>query len=158
MAVAKFVKTAAITRAVADAMYSSPVIVKSVSGTAIKEGINDKPLVQVYFQAKSTGAGGNDRMTMGGNATARASSVIRKTTVTVHVDVYTSQRSLIGEDMAEVEELADEVDLVCESQNEGPYFNIEGVKSYSWRSERVIFDYSGNKYTGIRFYITLVFF
>lgn len=127
-----------------------------MSGSDIKETIPETPAVQVYFQTKETvSPGGTDRLTLGGRA---AASVIRQTQLVIHVDVYAKQRANIGDEMAKLEALVDVVDAVMELQTGTPYFGIQGVKAYSYRAERVTFEYNKVDYVGVRFFVTLTIF
>lgn len=121
-------------------------------GNKLRETIPETPAVQVYFESKdTTSPGGTDRYSMGGAGHA----IIRKTTIVIHVDIYVRQRSNIGDEFAAMEELIDEVDDIMERQEGSPYFGIDGVKAYSYRAERVTFEYNKNDYVGVRYFVTL---
>jgi hypothetical protein len=119
----------------------------------LTEGIppGDLPLLQVYWENIDCDA---DVLTE--RTTFQAH--VRTKTITYHADIHCRQRSKISEDMKKTLEIADAVIDVLETQNVKPYFNQDGIKAFDWRADRVIFDYGGALYMGIRFYITIYVF
>jgi hypothetical protein len=49
----------------------------------------------------------------------------------------------------------DAITNVIEGQDQKPYFGLVGIKGFSWRWDRVTFDYGGVAYVGARFMLTL---
>lgn len=118
------------------------------------EGVNDRPLMQVYPERGGTTASGTDR---------RASRAgLRQQEVIVNVDLYAKQRAHIGEDMAVLLPLIDAVIATLEAQDVKPYFGLkgEGVKAFSWLWDRVTFEYGDTvtRYVGARFVLTFTIF
>ncbi len=69
--------------------------------------------LQVYLENSQTDPRGDT-----GRTTFQAK--VRQTAITIHIDVYARQRSHIGEDLAACVDLADEIEVVLESQQTKP--------------------------------------
>lgn len=141
-----------ISTAIAATVATSALFKQAQARERLTESISETPLAQIYFESQETSAGGNtDRKTFGN----RDQRPIKQSTVIYHIDIYSSQRADIGRDMAAVEDTIDEVDEILDTQERSPFFGVEGIKSFKYRIERVIFDYGNVKYSGARFVITL---
>jgi hypothetical protein len=115
----------------------------------LTEGIHrgDTPLMQVYPEEGSCDpSGATDRTTFQGG--------VRQKTTLIHVDVYAHTRSHIDEDMKVTIDILDALIEVLEVQNTKPYFNLEGLKAFSWRWKRMTFRYAKTDFMGIRLYLT----
>lgn len=144
---------AAIGTGVAAAMKAVPSIKRAMSPDKLTESIPDVALAQVYPETGETSKGStNDRLTMRGG--------IRINESVWNIDVYARVRSHIGEDMAKVITLMDDVTLMLEAQNTQPYFGLQGIKAFAWRWQRTTFAYGDPevKYAGIRFILTFTIF
>jgi hypothetical protein len=127
-----------MTTAVALALESSAAFRQvQAPGTALQpmgEGIAETPTAQVYLEAMNLS--------------------VRQRKVTLHIDVYARQRSNLADDVTAVQELADVVEEVLESQTHKPYFNLD-IEAFHYRLERVVFEYASVKYSGLRFVLDL---
>jgi hypothetical protein len=146
-----------MTTAVALALESSAAFRQvQAPGTALQpmgEGIAETPTAQVYLEAMNLSATDTDRRTFGGRQHAGLRPV-RQRKVTLHIDVYARQRSNLADDVTAVQELADVVEEVLESQTHKPYFNLD-IEAFHYRLERVVFEYASVKYSGLRFVLDL---
>ena len=115
---------------------------------ALTEGMNDTPAFQVYPESMDPASSDSGTQTF----TLR-SGVIQETHV-IHVDYYARQRSHLGEDMAA---LVVGLDAICTSLEAAgcPPFGLAGIKSFQWSWSRVLFDYGGVAYVGVRFVLRL---
>ena len=119
----------------------------------LKEGIGpgDMPLLQVYFESIDCDKDvETERTTFQGK--------VRTKTLTYHADIYCRTRSHIGEDMAKTLEMTDEVVDIFETLDIKEYFDLEGIKAFDWRADRVVFNYADAQYMGVRFVITITVF
>lgn len=116
--------------------------------TPLSDGMNDTPTLQVYFDEGETDAAyETDRTTF--------QAGVRQTGLTFLADVFVKQRESLGEDMARTLVLASAVWDVLEAQTVKPYFGLEGIQAFHWRAQRVILDYAGVSFIGIRFTLTI---
>ena len=131
-------------------------IVKSQSQDELTEGIQDTPLLQVYWAGFEKSAGSNtDRRTFGTPQTPP----IRQTLHTFRADVLARQRSHVDLDMAKVAETSEAVDAVLEEQNVFPYFGRSEIKAFRYTCEFVMFQSSDQVlYAGERFTIEITLF
>lgn len=125
-------------------------LVRSESYDELTAGVHpgDLPLLQVYPAEGTTDPSGNtDRTTFRG--------VVRQTAIVINADVYAQQRAHIGEDMKAVVDAMDAIIDVLETQNVKPYFDLVGIKAFSWNWEYVTFRYGDPQlpYAGVRFYL-----
>ena len=118
----------------------------------LKEGMSDPETLQVYPQTLTQSAAnaqtGTDRFTF--------QAGVRDTNIDIHADYYAKQRGHIGEDMAVLVAGVDSIISYLEIQDTKPYFGLTGLKAFTWRAERVTFEYGENlaRYVGMRFVIT----
>jgi len=141
---------AQICDAVESTLDDAVTLAHSQSYDELTEGVHDTPLLQVYPQSGSQDPGGGtaDRTTFGAG--------VRQTEVVVHADYYAAERGTdIGEEMARLVNGIDAITNVIEGQDQKPYFGLVGIKGFSWRWDRVTFDYGGVAYVGARFMLTL---
>lgn len=116
----------------------------------LTEGIHrgDTPLIQVYPEEGSCDPSGNtDRSSFQGG--------VRQKRLLLYVDVYARERSQIGEDMKGAIDILDALIDVFEVQDKKPYFDLVGLKAFSWRWKRMPFEYAKTRYMGVRFYLTV---
>lgn len=107
----------------------------------IEDGIPATPVVQVYPEAWEPRTE-TERKSFGGG--------VRDYDTTVHVDVYVQQRNFLGQNLKDCVEVADAITAVFEEQKRKPYFGEAQIKAFHWRAERVSFEWSGQRYAGIR--------
>lgn len=136
--------------AVRDRITDSLSGVRGQAMDEMTESIPDTPLIQVYFESVRTPEEQVKQTTFGG--------VVQQTILTINVDVYSSRRANIGEDMARVTIKADEVIRVLQAERVKPFFKLEGIKSFGWRAERVVFEYGKENYMGVRFVLEFMNF
>lgn len=116
--------------------------------TPLSDGMNDTPTLQVYWDEESTDiASETDRTTF--------QAGVRQSELVYFADAFVKQRESIGEDMARVYPIAQSVRGILAAQNVKPYFGLDGIKSFRWRAQRVLIDYAGISYIGIRFTLTI---
>ena len=117
----------------------------------ITEGINagDCPLMQVYWESLVMDpSGGTDRTSFQGG--------IRQKQITIHVDIYASQRGNIKDDMKRTVDIVDTVLDVFEVQNKKPYFSLDGIQAFKVDSAtRTLFNYAGVDFAGARFILSI---
>lgn len=116
----------------------------------LAEGVGsaDMPMLQVFPDSGDCDiSGSTDRTTFGGDK--------RQKRVVIHTDLLARQRSHLAEDVGVSVDMIDALIDVLEQQDTKPYFSQDGIKAFSWRWERVEFDYAGVKIAGARFYITV---
>ena len=119
----------------------------------LSEGISDYPTLQVYLESHGQDeSGSTDRSSFGGG--------VRRTRMTVHVDLYARERRDLGEDMAALLNLVDVVSQKFEEQDDKPYFGLEGIKAFQWDGSRILFTYGDPmvSYVGWRWTITIWLF
>lgn len=119
----------------------------------LSEGIADEPTVQIYWESSNQDPSGNtDRTTF--------KAGVRHTVMNINVDVIARQRRELGEDMGAVARLTDAVVTVLETQDNKPYFGLEGIRAFSWSAERVLFLYGDPeiRYVGSRFRLVVHIF
>lgn len=139
---------AQICDAIESTLDDATTITRSQSYDELTEGIHDTPLLQVYPEnGAQSPPGMTDRHTFGAG--------VRQTEFTIHADYYANQRVNIGEDMAALVNGIDAMTDVLEGQDQKPYFGLTGIQAFSWRWDRVTFDYGGVAYVGARFAITV---
>lgn len=152
MSASRSVPLRTISEAIAKAIGTSSLFKQAQARTRLTEGIPETPLAQVYFESQDTSANSNtDRRSFG----STAQPPIKQSTVVYHIDIYAAQRNNIGADMAAIEDTVDEVDRILDSETRSPFFGVDGIKSFKYRIERVVFDYASVKYAGARFIITM---
>lgn len=127
------------------------------AGQSLTESIPETALIQVYIDAKNMQSTATDRLSFGGakRQNADIDQPVRPNRWTVNVDVYCRQRSDIGTDMAAVEDRANYVDELLGTQVNSPFFGLDGIKTFTFRMERVTFDYNKVSYVGVRFILDL---
>ena len=141
------VTIAQICDAVKNYLSTAASLKRSESYNQLTEGINDYPLMQVYWQSIDCDWQSNtERTTFQGG--------VKQKDLVIHADLYGRPRSHLGEDNAAVTVLANEVVDLLEATG-CPPFGLTGLKNFKWRGERVVFDYDGVLYAGIRFYVNI---
>ncbi len=149
------ITTRQMTDAVKKVVEGVPRFKQVQANESLAETISEVPLVQIYLERRENQIGNTDRTGFGGSRKLSNESPIRVKRTTIFVDVYARQRSNIGDDVAAVQDLADEVDEAFEQLDNKPYFGLEGIGAFKYRLERVTFDYNNVKYAGLRFTLEL---
>lgn len=149
----------AMVDAVETTLSAATTVVHSQTFDELTEGIHsgDAPLLQVYPEelAPLVSAGSQtDKLTLGG------SPPVRREGYTIFADYYARQRSHIGEDMAALVAGVDAMTDVLEAQNCKTPFGVpaDTVRSFQWSWRRVVFEYAGAKFIGMRCAIKLEVF
>lgn len=125
-----------------------PSLSRTQSYDELTEGMNDWPAIQVYPEACETVAADSGTQT-----TTFQLGVIQETLI-FHVDYYARQRSHIYEDMKALVEGIDEIHTAMEDAG-CPPFGLEGIRSFQWSWQRVVFTYAAVDYMGARFTLRL---
>ncbi len=145
------VSTADINTALLTTLGAAANLIRTQDFDEITEGMQDTPTLQVYPETLGSDVTTNtDRSTFGGG--------LKQTDTIFNADVLVNQRSNIGEDMAKVLPLTDQIVEILQSQNKKPYFDINpktAIKAFSWTANRVIFSYAAVDFIGVRFVITI---
>jgi len=122
-------------------------LISSQSYDELQEGLPaaDLPLIQVYWEGFMMDPWGEtDRQTFRGG--------VRNKPIIIHVDLYATRRSHIGEDMKAVVDGVDALIDVLEEQDTKPYFGLVGLKAFSVDDVvRAEFIYGNESYLGARF-------
>jgi len=139
---------AQICDAIETALGAATGLARSESYDELTDGIHDLPMLQVYPES-----GNQDAFTSTDRTTFRGG--VRQTGIMIHADLYAQQRAHIGEDMKALVDSIDAITNIFEAQDTKPYFDLEGIKAFRWRWERVTFVYGDPQltYVGARFYI-----
>lgn len=140
-----------ITQGIRDTLSAAEGVNRDQSGVDLTESIPDTPLLQVYFETEDTDGSGNT-----GQTTFRAG--VRVAHITIHADVYVRQRNNIDQDIAACETMAEAVRAQLAAQKLKPYFDLDGLQAFHWRTQRVTFAYGSVEYSGIRFVIEVYVF
>lgn len=157
MAVTGSVSIAEINDAVKDTLAGATGLTYAQSYNELTEGINDSPMLQVYWQSHRVDPASNTSQT-----TFRA--VVRQTSLIFFADLYPRQRSHIDEDMGALLPLVDAIDDILEAQRVKPYFGLAGADGTGaieaiegWEAQQVLFENPPNvvKFLGARFTIRL---
>lgn len=138
----------AILDAIESTLAANPLLARAMKFDELTEGANDLPMIQVYPEAGEQDAENtNDRTTYGGK--------VRITKFTITVDLYARQRSQLGEDMAALVALIDEMQTILDAQGL-TLFGLPHIKSFRWSWQRVSFVYGDPQvtYVGARYTIT----
>lgn len=142
---------AQINTAIKDTLETASGILYGQNFDELTESIPDDAILQVYPQSGLADSTTNtDRKTFKGQ--------VRTKEYLFRCDVYTKQRSDIGEDMGKLLPLIDAVEAVLEQQDVKPYFGLDGIKAFKWMWERVEFEYATLSYVGARFELTITVF
>jgi len=144
---------AQICNAVATTFGAATGLTYTQSYNQLKEGVNDTPTLQVYWENIGGDPSGNaDRTTFKG--------IVRQADVQIYCDLYAAQRSEVGENMAVLLPLVDAMIDVIEQQDTKAYFGLVGLKGFHWTAQRVVFQYTDTLrlYYGARFILTFKVF
>ena len=142
------ITTEQIVAAIATTLDTSPALNEVQYGETLSESIQNLPLAQVYWDGDNVDdQSANDR--------ASFKAGVRRTAMTINVDVYASPRAHIAQDIKAQMTLKDAVESVLIAQKVPPFFGLDAIKSFRWRAERTTFEYSDVKYAGVRFSLTV---
>ncbi len=147
------ISIAQICNAVESTLSTAAGLVRTQSYDELTEGMQDAPTLQVYPES-----GLQDPMGNADRTTFKAG--VRQTELVVHADLYARQRSNLGEDMAKLVTVLDQLITILEAQDTKPYFGLTGIKAFAWSWSRVIFQYGdpGQSFMGARFILRLRIF
>ncbi len=141
---------AEIIDAIANTLSAATGLTYPQSYNELKDGMQDMPTLQVYWDDTGQDLTGNvDRSSFGAG--------VRQSAVTIIADLYARQRAHLDEDMAALMPLVTAIRVVLEEQKTKPYFGLDAIKGFQWTARRVIFEYgdAAVKYMGARFTITV---
>lgn len=110
----------------------------------LDEGISDERTIQVY-PSEFEGAKNSrtDRNTMGGGLKLRR--------YVIRVDVYSTPRANLDEDITAAMTDAYSVIGVLEDQTDNPAFGLSGVHTFHWTGRLGVFTYASAEYWGSQF-------
>lgn len=128
------------------------------SPNEIKEDITEDATFHIYVVRGACDAGGGqtDRTTYG--------AAVRQYELTINIDCYPQQRRHVGEDMAALYDILDDVNEVLMDQDYKPYFGLQDedgndvIKAYSWFWDFEAFAYANRPFTGARYTLTVRMF
>jgi len=147
------VTIAAICDGIANTLSATTGIASTKSYDEITEGIpgSECPRLQVYPDALEQGAGvATERMTF--------SAGVQPMRLTVFVDVFARVRSHIHLDLEAMVATLDNIIDTLQEQERPPFFNVPGIKSFTWSWRRATLRYGDNRYLGGRFTLIINFF
>lgn len=138
-----------ICNAVESTLSAATGLTYTQSFNELEEGMNDTPVLQVYWNTCSQDPGGNNDRT-----SFRAG--VRQTDIEIYCDLYATTRNEIGQNMASLLPLVDAIVDVLEMQDTQPIFGLDGLKGFRWSAQRVTFQYTDplRLYVGARFILT----
>jgi len=140
---------AQICDAIETTLATATTVKRSESYNELVDGIQDQPLLQVYWESTlQSPPGSTDRYSFGGGG-----NPIRQSWITIHADYFAEQLAHLGQAMGSLVDGIDAITNVLEGQDQKPYFDLDGIKAFSWEANRVNFEYSGALYVGARFII-----
>ncbi len=122
----------------------------SATFNELTEGVSslDCPLIEIYPQAGICDPSGRtDRTTF--------QAGVQQSIITIHADLYARQRSELGEDMGKTITMIDPIINVLQEQEKPPFFDVKGIKAFSWSWRKAVHNRAGADYVGARF--TLLF-
>lgn len=133
-----------LTAAVRDTLGAAASIVQAQAGRDITEAIPDTPMIQVYLQRFQLSTNSQtDRTTFRGGK--------RHKLYALNVDVYTHTRSTLGDEMALLETVLDELITILEAQATKPYFGLDAVDAFHVNDiERAVIENSNQEFSGYR--------
>jgi hypothetical protein len=143
------VTLAELTDAVADTLADAASLGSTQSYNEITEGAVDLPSLQVFplsFAEDSSG-GETDRKTF--------QAGVRVKDIGIRINVFAAIRQNLAENMTAYVTLMDELIDIIEAQDTKPYFGLEGIKSFRWNFEHVIFEHGAMKIVGAQLDIVL---
>lgn len=121
-------------------------IERTQSYDELTEGIMDLPLLQVYPTEWSA-----SRMTFKGG--------VQISPIVFRADLYAMQRGPdIGQEVGTLIPLVDAINAELIGQDAGSLFGNASIKAFTWQGSYSIFDYSGVRYVGARYIITVTVF
>jgi hypothetical protein len=133
-----------LTTAVRDTLGAAASIVQAQAGREISESVPDTPMMQVYLQKYQGSTNSNtDRTTFRGGK--------RHKLYAVNVDVYVHTRSTLGDEMALLETVLDELIDILEAQDTQPYFGLAVISAFKVNDiERAIIENANQEFAGYR--------
>lgn len=123
----------------------------------LNEGIGNTPSIQVYWDSLNPVSEGSatDRRTFGGNASV---APMRTQRYIWTVDLYLDPRAIIGQMFAKMLPYVDEVNAVFEAENQGPYFGVTGIKSFTYTATRGQQTYASVVYPTVQWTVEIYVF
>jgi len=143
-----------ICTAIADEMATITSIKSVQDYDELKEGQQTLPALQVLAESWETDISSETDRTTFVDATTGIPG-LRQCEVTVVLALLVRQRSQLNEDWREAVDVASDVQDKLEEQGACPIFGLDGIGSFHWRADRVVWDYAGVLYTGYRFTLNL---
>lgn len=146
-----------VCNAIAAVVANTAGVIRVQSYDELTEGMQDWPSIQVYPEsAEQSWQSDTDTQTLCGG--------VQITNLVVHVDLYGAQRSHIAENWGDTIDAASSLHDVlaaegqCDDDGRCPHFGHEGIKSFRFTWNRVLFRYGTVLYTGVRFILQIRIF
>jgi hypothetical protein len=137
-----------LTSAVRDTLGEAPSIVQAQAAPQMTEAIPDAPMFQVYLQKFQLSA---NSQTDRNSFAMRGAQPKRHKVYSLNVDVYGHVRSTLGEEMALLETLLDELITILEAQNTKPYFGLDAIDTFKVNDvDRAVIEVGSQSFSGYR--------
>jgi hypothetical protein len=147
----------AICDAVADTLSTTAGIERTQSYDELTEGMNTWPTLQVYpdnwevsFESET------DRLSFVDAVTGIPGH--RQTHITLILDLVVRPRSQLAEDWRAAVDLASALHDKLDEEGACPHFGLDGIRSFRWSAQRVLYPYAQMRYVGFRFTLELRIF
>jgi len=146
---------ATLNTAIEDTLSTATGITRSQDLSEITDNIpeGDLPLLQVYPQSWE-GMGETAKNSFG------SVSILQQKQFVFHADIYVSTLTNFSQGMTKFVTIAQAITDVLDAQKVRPLFgdSQQVIQNFKWSAERVVFEYSNQKFIGIRVTITLEIF
>lgn len=146
--------------AIRTTLGASSEIARAQSVGELSDSMEDLPMLRVYpFSANTDPSGTTDRSTFGGKG-GDEKTPVRRTSLIINVDVPVDQRTDIGDNLARVAPTWDSVEVIFAAQNVKPYFDLVGIKAFSWTAQLTTFEWNELQFPniGVQFKVTIEVF
>jgi hypothetical protein len=144
------VTTAQINTAIKTTMGAAAGLTRSQDFNELTEGMADTPTLQVYFEEweNDIASATTDRTTYRGG--------VEQCQLVYHADILGAPRGPdLGEEMARLLPVVDQIIDILQAQKVKPYFGLDGIKAFRWSARRVQIDYNNELFVACRFIITI---
>jgi len=142
------ITTAQINTAIKTTLEAAAGLTRSQDFNELTEGMADTPTLQVYFESWEAVETTTERSTMRGG--------VEQVSIVFHADVLGAPRGPdLGEEMARLQPVVDQIIDILQAQKTKPYFGLVGIRAMHWSANRVLIDYNGELFIACRFIITI---
>lgn len=137
-----------LSKAIGTTLSAAAVVQRLEQYDGLSEGMPDKGVLQVYPDQNIGTSFDSDTHKL----TLQTKHTIKE--YTCLADFYVRPRSQIAEGMDEFVQAVDDFEDILDVQD-CPNFGRNEIRSFRWNWDRVIFDYAGDQYVGLRIFITI---